>query len=66
MSLSEHVMSLNRSAAVVGGAALLAALTVSGSSAAPVEHPVSAPVAAPALAVPQVTIAATGTLVPAG
>ena len=62
-------MSVHR-AAVVGGAVLLAALTVSGSSAAPVESlvlpPAAVSAAAPALAAPVVSIASTATLVPAG
>lgn len=58
-------ISLHRSAAAAGGAVLLAALTVSGSVAAPALHPATAPGAAPPVAaVPGVP--ATGRYIEAG
>ena len=77
MSLRRFV-SLHRSTAAVGGAVLLAALTVSGTAAAPSLHPdaapaarAAAPAASPAIALPsitkpRVTLASTASLVVAG
>lgn len=61
------LMSLHRSAAAVGGALLLAGLTVSGTAAGPAQHPGAAPAAAaasPSVAAPGV--AATGRYIDAG
>ena len=72
MSLRRSV-SAHRSAAAVGGAVLLAALTVSGSAAAPALHAdaaktavAAAPAALPSITKPRVTIASTASLVSAG
>jgi hypothetical protein len=73
MSL-RRFMSVHRSAAAVGGAVLLAALTVSGSGAAPALQAEAAPaaevaqpaVALPSITKPDVTMASTASLVTAG
>ena len=73
MSLRRSV-SAHRSAAAVGGAVLLAALTVSGSAAVPALHAdaaktavvAAAPAALPSITKPRVTIASTASLVSAG
>ncbi|SES39030.1 hypothetical protein SAMN05216199_3237 [Pedococcus cremeus] len=72
MSLRRSI-SAHRSAAGVGGAVLLAALTVSGSAAAPALHAdaaktavAAAPAALPSITKPRVTIASTASLVSAG
>jgi hypothetical protein len=71
MSLRRSI-SLHRSAAVVGGAVLLAALTVPGSAATPALRPeaappgAAAPAVAPSITRPNVTLASTASLVTAG